>query len=87
MGEVGRIKKDKSGFFKGKVSEADINFSLEIYYVVDVYTTCSIVYAGSCYYCYCMLKATPVVLANIQGLYTMLKHLVWLKVLRCINIW
>jgi hypothetical protein len=64
-------KGTKSGFFKGKVlSEADINFSLEIYYVVDVYTVLnSIVYAGAVVIIVIVaLKATPVVLANIQGI-------------------
>ena len=64
-------KGTKGGFFKGAVlSEADINFSYEIYYVTDVYSVLNtIAKAGAIVIAVILVvKATPVVVANIQGL-------------------
>ncbi len=64
-------KGTKGGFFKGAVlSEADINFSLNLYYVVDVYTVLnSIAKAGAIVIVIIVAtEATPIVLANIQGI-------------------
>ena len=64
-------KGTKGGFFKGEVlSEADINFSCEIYYVSDVYSVLnSLAEIGATVIAVVLVvKATPVVVANIQGL-------------------
>lgn len=64
-------KGTKGGFFRGTVlSEADINFSLDIYYVCDVYTVLdTVARVGALVIAVIIIvEATPVVLANIQGI-------------------
>lgn len=64
-------KGTKGGFFRGTVlSEADINFSLDIYYVCDVYTVLdTVARVGAIVIAVIVIvDATPVVLANIQGI-------------------
>jgi hypothetical protein len=64
-------KGTKGGFFKGTVlSEADINFSTKIYYVSDVYSVLnSVAKVGAVVISIIIVaEATPVVLANIQGI-------------------
>ncbi len=64
-------KGTESGFFKGTVlSEADINFSWKIYTVCDVYSVLtSVAQIGALVIAIVLIaEATPVVLANIQGL-------------------
>ncbi|MGB8454362.1 MAG: hypothetical protein WCD89_18780 [Anaerocolumna sp.] len=64
-------KGTEGGFFKGTIlSEADINFSTELYYVCDVYTVLDTVAAAGAIVIAIVIAAevTPVVLANIQGI-------------------
>lgn len=64
-------KGTQGGFFKGTVlSEADINFSLEMDMSYDIYTTLDgLVKTGAVVIAVILVtEATPVVLANIQGL-------------------
>jgi len=64
-------KGTEGGFFRGAVlSEADINFSLDIYYVCDVYTVLdTVARVGALVIAVIIIvEATPVVLANIQGI-------------------
>ncbi len=64
-------KGTEGGFFKGTVlSEADINFSTQMYYVCDVYTVLDTVAgAGALVVAVIVIvDATPVILANIQGI-------------------
>ncbi len=62
-------KGTEGGFFKGTIlSEADINFSWKIYSVVDIYTMLTTVaQCGAVVLAVILVvKATPVVLANVQ---------------------
>ncbi|MDD4295468.1 MAG: cellulose binding domain-containing protein [Ruminiclostridium sp.] len=64
-------KGTKGGFFKGSVlSEADINFSLRLYYVCDVYTVLdTIITVGALVIAIIIIvKVTPVILVNIKAL-------------------
>ncbi len=64
-------KGTKGGFLKGTVlSEADINFSLKLYYETDVYTVLNTVAkVGALVIAVIVaIEATPTILANIQGL-------------------
>lgn len=64
-------KGTESGFFKGLVfSEADINFSLNLYKKFDVYMVLDILAEIGVVVIVIIvaIKATPVVLANIQGI-------------------
>lgn len=64
-------KGTKGGFFKGKVlSEADINFSLKVYSVCDIYSVLNtIAGVGAVVISVIVIaKATPIVLANLEGI-------------------
>ena len=64
-------KGTESGFFSGVVlSEANINFSTEIYYVCDVYTVLdSLIVIGAMIIAVILVvNATPVVLAHIEAI-------------------
>lgn len=64
-------KGTEGGFFKGKVlSEADLNFSIKLYFVCDVYTVLdSLVKIGALVIVVIVaIKAAPIVLANIQAI-------------------
>ncbi len=64
-------KGTEGGFFKGTVlSEADINFSLQLYFICDVYTVLdSLVKIGALVIITIVaIEATPVVIANITAL-------------------
>ena len=79
MGGLKEVPKGRKGVSLGAVlSEADIN-SLNLYYVVDVYTVLnSIAKAGAIVIVIIVAtEATPIVLLIFKGLHTMLKLFEW----------
>lgn len=80
-------KGNEGGFFQGKVlSEADINLSLKVYFICDVYTVLdSLVIIGAIVIVTIVAtKATPIIIGNIVALTYYMKNF---GILNGLNLW